>query len=104
MIGHSGQTDTVTINLATLPQAFTFSKETWIMLVLTRKQAETIQIGEDIVIKVIATGRGKVKLGIEAPASVRVLRGELASLARPASEPDGEMNPLMALRVKHPIA
>lgn len=74
------------------------------MLVLTRKQAETIHIGENITIKVIATGRGKVKLGIDAPASVRVLRGELAPLSRPAAEPDGEMNSLMTLCVKHPIA
>jgi carbon storage regulator len=49
------------------------------MLVLTRKPAEIIQIGSDIVIKVIKTGRGTVKLGIEAPASVRVMRGELAA-------------------------
>lgn len=47
------------------------------MLVLTRKQTEAIQIGHDIVIKVISTGRGKVKLGIEAPANVKVLRAEL---------------------------
>ena len=47
------------------------------MLVLTRKASETIQIGDDIVIKVIKTGRGSVKLGIEAPANVRVMRGEL---------------------------
>ena len=48
------------------------------MLVLTRKKDETIQIGDSIVIKVISTGRGKVKIGVEAPQSVRVLRGELA--------------------------
>ena len=48
------------------------------MLVLARKKDETIQIGDSIVIKVISCGRGKVKIGIEAPASVRVLRGELA--------------------------
>lgn len=47
------------------------------MLVLTRKPAETIRIGEDIVIKVIKTGKGTVKIGIEAPANVRVMRGEL---------------------------
>lgn len=47
------------------------------MLVLTRKQHEEIQIGHEIVIKVISTGKGKVKLGIDAPADVRVLRGEL---------------------------
>lgn len=48
------------------------------MLVLTRKRAEMIKIGDDIVIKVIQTGRGSVKIGIEAPAHVRVLRAELA--------------------------
>ncbi|MEZ6064852.1 MAG: carbon storage regulator [Planctomycetaceae bacterium] len=45
------------------------------MLVLTRKMDEMIQIGDSIVIKVISTGRGKVKLGIDAPKDVRVLRG-----------------------------
>ena len=34
------------------------------MLVLTRKKDEMIQIGDSVVIKVIACGRGKVKLGI----------------------------------------
>ena len=47
------------------------------MLVLTRKNMETIRIGEDILVTVVQTGRGRVKLGIEAPAQVRVLRGEL---------------------------
>lgn len=47
------------------------------MLVLTRKQEEMIRIGHDIVIKVISTGRGKVKIGIEAPNDVRVMRAEL---------------------------
>ncbi|MFM9966275.1 MAG: carbon storage regulator [Planctomycetaceae bacterium] len=47
------------------------------MLVLTRKQMETIRIGDDITIQVMQTGRGRVKLGIQAPAHLRVLRGEL---------------------------
>jgi carbon storage regulator CsrA len=51
------------------------------MLVLTRKKSETVQIGDNIVIKVIQTGRGAIKLGIEAPADVRVLRGEVAEEA-----------------------
>jgi carbon storage regulator len=57
------------------------------MLVLTRKQDEMIQIGDSIVIKVIATGRGKVKIGIEAPSNVRVLRGELSPLAQQFAAP-----------------
>ncbi len=47
------------------------------MLVLTRKADESIRIGNDVVIKVIRTGKGTVKLGIEAPGDVRILRGEL---------------------------
>ncbi len=50
------------------------------MLVLTRKKMETIRIGEDITIQVMQTGRGRVKLGIQAPAHLRVLRGELELL------------------------
>ena len=53
------------------------------MLVLTRKTAEIIRIGDDVVIKVIKTGRGTVKIGIEAPDSVRVIRGELLQKEKP---------------------
>lgn len=47
------------------------------MLVLTRKRSEKIRIGDNIVIKVIKAGRNTVKIGIEAPSDVRVLREEL---------------------------
>lgn len=47
------------------------------MLVLTRKQNEKIQIGEHITITVIRTKGKTVRLGIEAPANMSVLRGEL---------------------------
>ncbi|SFJ25408.1 carbon storage regulator [Planctomicrobium piriforme] len=58
------------------------------MLVLTRKMGETIQIGDSIVIKVIACGRGKAKIGVDAPATTRVLRGELlASLQQTQAAP-----------------
>ena len=51
------------------------------MLVLTRKQSEMIHIGDDVVVKVIRTGKSTVKIGIEAPAHVRVLRAELCDEA-----------------------
>jgi carbon storage regulator len=47
------------------------------MLVLTRKTSEMIQIGESIVVKVIHAGKNIVKIGIEAPNEVRILRAEL---------------------------
>lgn len=73
------------------------------MLVLTRKKDEMIQIGDSIVIKVIACGRGKVKLGIEAPASVRVLRGELSPLAQQFAAP-AKTRPVPAAEPAHHVA
>ena len=49
------------------------------MLVLGRKQSETVQVGNNITITVLGVRRGRVKLGIEAPANMRILRGELPS-------------------------
>jgi carbon storage regulator CsrA len=49
------------------------------MLVLTRKQHEKIQIGDNITITVIKTKGQAVRIGIEAPSDVPVLRGELVA-------------------------
>ena len=47
------------------------------MLVLARKVNESITIGDDIVIKVIGVEGMQVRLGIDAPRNVRVLRQEV---------------------------
>jgi carbon storage regulator len=47
------------------------------MLVLTRKYQEKIRIGDNITITVLRTKGKAVRLGIEAPAHVPVVRGEL---------------------------
>ncbi|HEY4531793.1 MAG TPA: carbon storage regulator CsrA [Kurthia sp.] len=47
------------------------------MLVLSRKVGESIMIGDDIKVKVIAVDGDQVKLGIEAPRSVKVDREEV---------------------------
>lgn len=47
------------------------------MLVLDRKDLQSIHIGEDIVITVVKSKNGHTRVGIEAPAEVRVLRAEL---------------------------
>ena len=49
------------------------------MLVLSRKQAERIKLGDSIVVTVVKVSGDKVRLGIEAPPDVLVLRGELDS-------------------------
>jgi carbon storage regulator len=47
------------------------------MLVLTRKRSQRIRIGEEITITVVSIDRGHVRLGIEAPPQVAILRDEL---------------------------
>jgi carbon storage regulator len=47
------------------------------MLVLTRKAGEQIIIGDNIRLTVVSVGPGRVKIGIEAPASVKVDRQEI---------------------------
>ena len=48
------------------------------MLVLTRKQQEKIQIGENITITIVRLKGNTVRVGVEAPPDVRVVRGEIA--------------------------
>ena len=58
------------------------------MLVLSRKQSERIRVGSDIVVTVVRVAGDKVRLGIEAPANVLVLRDELDSRAAGIPEAD----------------
>jgi carbon storage regulator len=46
------------------------------MLVLTRKESQSIQIGPDIEVYVVSVDRGQVRLGIRAPKEVAVTRVE----------------------------
>lgn len=57
------------------------------MLVLTRKAGEKINIGNDIVVSVVQINGNKVRISIDAPNDVRILRGELiewTETAKPA--------------------
>lgn len=56
------------------------------MLVLTRRVGETITIGGNVTVTVLmAKGDGRVRIGIEAPKSVAVHRGEVSeAIAREA--------------------
>ncbi len=47
------------------------------MLVLTRKLEESIVIGKDITITILAIEKEKVKIGISAPRDIPVIRKEL---------------------------
>jgi carbon storage regulator len=47
------------------------------MLVLSRKENESIDIGPDIRITIVRVNGGKVRVGIEAPSHVQITRSEL---------------------------
>jgi carbon storage regulator len=47
------------------------------MLVLSRKQGESIRINDNITINIVNVGPGRVKIAIDAPSSVTILRQEL---------------------------
>jgi len=47
------------------------------MLILGRKTNESVIIGDDIVVTILAVDGDRVKVGIDAPAEVRILRQEL---------------------------
>ena len=47
------------------------------MLVLSRRQSERIRLGDSIVVTIVRVSGDKVRLGIEAPPDVLILRDEL---------------------------
>ena len=70
------------------------------MLVLTRRVGEQVVINDDVIVTVVAVQGEKVRLGITAPASIRVDRQEVHErrrrpLVRPSHAPQASM-PLLA--------
>jgi carbon storage regulator len=67
------------------------------MLILTRKVGEMIRIGDNVTVRVLEVRGSQVRLGIDAPADVRIFREEIyratqngaATAERPAEEPHG---------------
>jgi carbon storage regulator len=61
------------------------------MLVLSRKVGERIVVGDRITITVVRMGQGNVRIGIDAPSDMTIVRDELLQAAvkavAPASEP-----------------
>lgn len=47
------------------------------MLILTRKQGESIRIGDEIEVKIVAVEGDQIKLGITAPRDIDIYRSEI---------------------------
>lgn len=70
------------------------------MLILQRKEGESLLIGDEVEVTVLAVEAGRVRLAIQAPRSVTILRSELkvaAQANREAAEED--VSPLELLGV-----
>lgn len=56
------------------------------MLVLSRRIGEALLINKDIVVRILGVNRGQVKIGVEAPKEVEVLREEVLDKNKPHGE------------------
>ena len=52
------------------------------MLVLSRKQDESLVIGDNIVITILSIDRDQVRLGVDAPRDIPIMRRELFDAVR----------------------
>jgi carbon storage regulator len=75
------------------------------MLILSRRESESICLGDDIVLTIVRVSGEKVRIGIEAPSHIKVLRNELevdvspkASAPVPANQPASKSTPIQVRR------
>jgi carbon storage regulator len=47
------------------------------MLILSRRESESVHLGDDIVLTIVRVSGEKVRIGIQAPPHIKVLRNEL---------------------------
>lgn len=55
------------------------------MLVLTRRVGESIQLGDNITVRVLGAKGGQIRLGFEAPKDTNIVRTELLEKAAKAT-------------------
>ena len=67
------------------------------MLVLSRKSTERIEIGDNVVVTVLEIRGNKVRIGIDAPKEVHVLRSELKEVLPSVPSDDGPDIPGLAI-------
>lgn len=74
------------------------------MLVLTRKVGERIHIGDDVVLTVVSIKGNQVRLGVQAPVDVKVMRAELLARDRAAAEGREYTGPVAATTYRELVA
>jgi len=73
------------------------------MLVLSRKPSQTIHIGDNIKVTIVQIKGNQVKVAIEAPDDVRILRGELCEWWTADDAAESHNRPVRASQPAEPI-
>ena len=60
------------------------------MLILTRRPTQALAIGSDITVTILEIRGSQVRIGINAPREIAVLRKEIAEKAEERLPPDGD--------------
>jgi carbon storage regulator len=62
------------------------------MLILSRRESERVHLGDDIILTIVRVNGDKVRIGVEAPSHIKILRTEL-ELDSKESHPGQEQSP-----------
>lgn len=73
------------------------------MLILSRRESESVHLGDDIVLTIVRVSGEKVRIGIQAPPHIKVLRNELEIEDSKATKADSVPNPATASKRSTPI-
>ena len=75
------------------------------MLILSRRESECIHLGDDIVVTIVRVNGDKVRIGVQAPPHVKILRTELELNweARPPLEAPNPMEVPSPMEAPSPI-
>ena len=63
------------------------------MLILSRRESERVHLGDEIVLTIVRVNGDKVRIGVEAPSHIKILRTEL-EISSHELDPIQEQSPL----------
>ena len=63
------------------------------MLIFTRRGGEAVHIGDHVRLLVDSVEDGRVRIGIDAPSEIRILRGELRATCEPDAIKGSQVSP-----------
>ncbi len=70
------------------------------MLILSRRESESVHLGDDIILTIVRVSGEKVRIGIQAPPHIKVLRNELE--IEDTKAPKTDAIPILAATPKRP--